>query len=132
LSQLDLRGVPSPEEALASARAALPADGLLEVVLERGSALTAPEAIELQGHGEDRLLLFVTGEPVPLLRLIGLRPPEPMERILEAMVELARGERLLAELPHEPTPFYSVLARLGASHHLIERPDGSALLCVLR
>lgn len=132
LRALDLREEEGALEALPRLRAALGPDELLEVVLPRGQLDVLPGALASEGHGADTLLLLSSGPLPPLLRLIGLPPPEPMEQILGLLVELPPGGRLLAELPHVPTPLLGILARQGARWELIERPDGSALLCVLR
>lgn len=132
LRSLDLREEAGALEALPRLRGALGPDELLEVVLPAGTIVALEGAVASVGHGQDVLLLLAGAPPPPLLRLIGLRPPEPMEQILEALAALPAGGRLLAELPHVPTPLLGILARQGARWELIERPDGSTLLCVLR
>ena len=44
-----------------------------------------------------------------------LEPPEPFERILDALDQLGTGEWLHVRHRREPFPLYSVLQRLGYS-----------------
>ncbi len=132
LRQLDLRGEEGAAEALARIRAALGPDELLEAILPAGTHVSLPDALALHGLGADALWLVATAPLPPLLRLIGLRPPEPLEQILELLAELPSGGRMLAELPHAPAPLLRILNAQGARWELVERPDGSALLCVTR
>lgn len=43
----------------------------------------------------------------------GMEPPEPFERVMEALSELEPGEEILLILPREPYPLYRVLERNG-------------------
>jgi uncharacterized protein (DUF2249 family) len=47
------------------------------------------------------------------LDVSGLEPPEPLERILDALDQLAAGDCLRARLRREPFPLYGFLQRLG-------------------
>lgn len=66
---------------------------------------------------------FDIAERVETLDLRGLRPPEPIVRIFEAL-ERAPGEPLRAILPHEPAPLYSLLRERGFSCSGSPRADG--------
>lgn len=44
-----------------------------------------------------------------LLDLSDLPPPEPLERVLDALADLPAGDSLRVRLPMEPTPLYSML-----------------------
>ena len=54
-----------------------------------------------------------------------LLPPEPMERTVEALKGLPRGEELTLLLYREPFPLYAVLARDGFVHRTELAPDGT-------
>lgn len=54
-----------------------------------------------------------------------LEPPEPMERALEAIDELAPGECLRVLIHREPFPLYRVMLQLGYSRTTRELPDGT-------
>lgn len=43
----------------------------------------------------------------------GLEPPEPFERVMEAIAELEPGSEILLILNREPVPLYRVLERNG-------------------
>jgi uncharacterized protein (DUF2249 family) len=51
----------------------------------------------------------------------GLEPPEPFERVMEALCELESGDEILLVLDREPQPLYRVLQRNGyawtTTHH---------------
>jgi len=51
----------------------------------------------------------------------GLEPPEPFERVMEALCELEPGDEILFIIDREPQPLYRVLTRNGytwtATHH---------------
>jgi len=55
--------------------------------------------------------------------LRGLRPPEPMVRIFQAL-ERSPGVPLRVILPHEPVPLYALLRERGFSCTGSPRPDG--------
>lgn len=48
-----------------------------------------------------------------LLDVRSLAPPEPLERVLDALATLAEGDRLRVLLPREPFPLYDLLRRMG-------------------
>ena len=49
----------------------------------------------------------------PLLDVRRLAPPEPLERILDALADLPRGERIRVLHRREPFPLYDLLRRMG-------------------
>jgi len=48
-----------------------------------------------------------------LLDVRGLMPPEPMERVLDALDQLGAGQRLRMLIDREPRPLYRILERNG-------------------
>lgn len=46
----------------------------------------------------------------------GLEPPEPLERVLEALAVLLRGQRLRMLIDREPRPLYSILNQNNFSY----------------
>lgn len=53
-----------------------------------------------------------------------LEPPEPFERVMEALCELKAGEEILLILNREPFPLYRVLERNGYAWQTKPFPDG--------
>ena len=47
------------------------------------------------------------------LDVSALEPPEPMRQILEALFDLADGDRLCVRHRREPFPLYDILQRMG-------------------
>jgi len=47
------------------------------------------------------------------LDVSALEPPEPMERILDALAALAEGDRLRVVHRRQPFPLYDLLRRMG-------------------
>ncbi len=62
----------------------------------------------------------------------GLRPPEPMIRILDTLEHLTSGEVLEAINEREPVFLYPELAARGASIQVEKQPDGSVKLLIRR
>lgn len=58
-----------------------------------------------------------------VLDVCGLPPPEPMERVLEALSTLAPGQRLRMIIGREPYPLYGILDRNGYAHETTCRAD---------
>ena len=54
----------------------------------------------------------------------GLEPPEPFERVMEALCELEPGGEVLLILNREPVPLYGVLERNGYSWKTARFDDG--------
>lgn len=53
-----------------------------------------------------------------------LEPPEPFERVMEALSDLPKGDRILLILNREPFPLYRVLERNGYAYASQWHPDG--------
>lgn len=53
-----------------------------------------------------------------------LEPPEPFERVMEALSGLGHGDQILLILNREPFPLYRVLERNGYRYHATPFPDG--------
>lgn len=47
------------------------------------------------------------------LDLTGLEPPEPLQRVLDALVDLPPDDRLHVLLRREPFPLYAMLQAMG-------------------
>ena len=58
-----------------------------------------------------------------LLELCGMVPPEPMERVLEALDLLQPGQRIRMVIDREPVPLYRILERNGYSYRTSARDD---------
>ena len=53
----------------------------------------------------------------------GLEPPEPLERVLEALSTLGSQQKLCILIDREPLPLYRILANNGYLHQTQTRPD---------
>jgi uncharacterized protein (DUF2249 family) len=53
-----------------------------------------------------------------------LEPPEPFERVMEALTTLESGGQIKLILTREPFPLYRVLERNGYLHQATHFPDG--------
>ena len=62
------------------------------------------------------------------LDLTGLEPPEPLQRVLEALAGLSPEDRLRVHLRHEPFPLYAMLRSMGYEWSGELRGDGFELL----
>ena len=51
-----------------------------------------------------------------ILDVRGLPPPEPLERVLDALGALGAGDRLRLLVDIEPRPLYPILGRCGLAH----------------
>lgn len=49
----------------------------------------------------------------------GMAPPEPMEHCLEALANLATGQRLRMHIDREPIPLFQILERNGYAHDTV-------------
>ena len=58
-----------------------------------------------------------------MLDVCGLEPPEPLERVLEAISSLKYGQRLCMLIDREPHPLYRILENNGFSYKTQSRPD---------
>lgn len=59
-----------------------------------------------------------------LLDVSGLLPPEPMERILDALAQLPPGGALQVLIDREPFPLFRILDRDGCGYRILPRDDG--------
>jgi len=57
------------------------------------------------------------------LDLRGLAPPEPMERVLDALSHLPAGGRVCMLIDREPRPLYRILDNNGYLYSTMERTD---------
>lgn len=64
------------------------------------------------------------------LDLRALPPPQPMQRILDALADLAPGQRLEALTPLRPLPLLPMLAAQGFSWQLFDLDDGQAQITI--
>ena len=55
----------------------------------------------------------------------GLEPPEPMERVLEALDSIGPGERIRFVMDRDPVPLYRILDMNGYRHATEYRDDGT-------
>jgi uncharacterized protein (DUF2249 family) len=53
----------------------------------------------------------------------GLEPPEPLERVLEALDLLGADDQLSMLIEREPHPLYRILANNGYHHRTTALPD---------
>ncbi|NHZ91680.1 DUF2249 domain-containing protein [Massilia sp. CCM 8733] len=53
----------------------------------------------------------------------GLEPPEPLERVLDALDRLPDGDHLCMLIEREPRPLYRILAQNGYGHATSALPD---------
>jgi TusA-related sulfurtransferase len=62
--------------------------------------------------------------PMIVIDARGLEPPQPFERVMEALCDLPRGESIRLILEREPFPLYRVLDRNGYAHRTASYDDG--------
>lgn len=72
----------------------------------------------------------MSAAPTLVVDARGLLPPEPLERVLEALPKLARGDVLHLLLPREPFPLYSVLQARGFAWATALEPDGTYVIAI--
>ena len=60
----------------------------------------------------------------------GLEPPEPMEKVMQALVLLRPGDSIRLLLPREPFPLYPLLAERGYRHTTRMEADGSYVILI--
>jgi len=113
---LETLGAAAPEQDPAGCIAEL---GELAVLLRAHHAAEMALDPQYAQRPGPRLVLH---EPAAM-DLRGLRPPEPIVRILEAL-ERGAGAPLRVILPHEPVPLYALLRERGFSCTGLSRPDG--------
>lgn len=59
-----------------------------------------------------------------VLDVRGLEPPEPLERVLEAISTMAKGDSVLMLIDRQPFPLYRILEQNGFTHETLARDDG--------
>lgn len=57
------------------------------------------------------------------LDVCGLEPPEPLERVLEALSALQPDQQLRMLIDRMPMPLFQILTRNGYLYETLERPD---------
>ena len=57
------------------------------------------------------------------LNVCGMEPPEPMEKVLDALSVLPRGNRLCMLIDREPRPLYRILDNNSYGHFTTMRLD---------
>ncbi|WP_025917511.1 DUF2249 domain-containing protein [Herminiimonas sp. CN] len=57
------------------------------------------------------------------LNVCGLEPPEPMERVLDALSHMGPDQRLRMLIDREPRPLYRILYNNGFAYETHSRPD---------
>ena len=62
-------------------------------------------------------------EPDITLDVCGLEPPEPLERVLDALSALKQAQRLCVLIDREPRPLYRILDTNGYLYSVVGRPD---------
>lgn len=70
--------------------------------------------------------------PTHHLDLRGLEPPEPLERVLDALDGLPDGEHLCMLIEREPRPLYRILGANGYGYSTSALPDGLYQVTVWR
>lgn len=63
------------------------------------------------------------GDEMVRLDVRGLEPPEPLERVLDALGSLPDGRRLCMLIEREPRPLYRILANNGYRYCTEVLPD---------
>ncbi len=53
----------------------------------------------------------------------GLEPPEPLEKVLDALDRLPAGDQLCMLIEREPRPLYRILANNGYAYRTATLPD---------
>lgn len=65
-----------------------------------------------------------TDLPELFLDLRGLFPPEPMERVLDALASLLKGQQIRMLIEREPHPLFRILERNGYTWRCTEPEPG--------
>lgn len=68
--------------------------------------------------------------PEILIDARGLEPPEPMEKVLQALAQLRPGQTIQLLLHREPFPLYPILAERGYRHETRMAADGSYVILI--
>ena len=59
-----------------------------------------------------------------------LEPPEPMEKVTQALALLRPGQHIRMLLHREPFPLYAILDSQGYTHDASMQPDGSYVILI--
>jgi uncharacterized protein (DUF2249 family) len=59
-----------------------------------------------------------------LLDVRGLMPPEPLERVMDALDQLTPANRIVMLIDREPVPLYRILERNGYAYRAIAQDSG--------
>ena len=62
--------------------------------------------------------------PEVFLDMRGLFPPEPMERVIEALANLLAGQQIRMLIEREPHPLFRILERNGYRYRSTEPEPG--------
>ena len=62
--------------------------------------------------------------PEMFLDLRGLFPPEPMERVIDALASVAAGQQIRLLIEREPHPLFRILERNGYNFNCSEVETG--------
>ena len=68
-------------------------------------------------------------EPITL-DVCGLEPPEPLERVLDALSTLQPGQQLVVTIDREPHPLFRILRQDGYAYTSRLRPDYRYEICI--
>jgi len=72
--------------------------------------------------------------PTPIEDIVvdarGLEPPEPLERVLQALELLRPGQGIRLLLHREPFPLYPLLTERGYGHDTRIEADGSFVILI--
>jgi TusA-related sulfurtransferase len=60
----------------------------------------------------------------------GLEPPQPMEKVLQALALMRPGQSIRLLLHREPFPLYPLLAERGYRHATRMEADGSYVILI--
>jgi len=60
----------------------------------------------------------------------GLEPPEPLEKVMQALALLRPGQAIRLLLPREPFPLYPILAAQGYGHATQMQTDGNYVILI--
>lgn len=73
---------------------------------------------------------MATPPPEILVDGRNLEPPEPMEKVMQALALLRPGQGIRFLLHREPFPLYPLLAERGYRHETQPQPDGSYVILI--
>lgn len=63
-------------------------------------------------------------EPVEIsIDVCGLMPPEPLERVLDALSTMKKGQKLRMLIDREPLPLYRILQNNGYAYSTQQLPN---------